>query len=85
MFSVLLLANIGTDEHNYYHVGDEAMYSNVVKQYRHRFPLVQLNAFVSKPHNHASGVTELKGMGWPKTTIESRKYFFKLILKLLFF
>lgn len=82
---VLLFANVGTDENGYYHVGDEAMFLEMLRWYRSCVPTAQLSALVSLPLQYGSDVEETRGLGWPDTKAKALPYFLKLILKTAIF
>jgi polysaccharide pyruvyl transferase WcaK-like protein len=80
---VLLFANTGTDGDGFIHVGDEAMFLEMHRFYRERFPQVQLSSLVGTPLYHHLALEERQGLNWPSTKKEARIYFLKLIFKCL--
>lgn len=80
--NVLLFANVGTDWHGFYHVGDEAMFYETVQWYRKLKPTAKLSAFVSLPSHHHLGITEYIGLPWPDNNgPAARAYCLKLMCK----
>lgn len=78
---VLLFANVGTDENGYYHVGDEAMFLEMIRWYRTCLPTAQLSALVSLPLQYGTHIQETRGLGWPDTKDKALLYFLKLTFK----
>lgn len=80
--NVLLFANVGTDKHGYYHVGDEAMFLEWYRLYRQFLPQTKLFALVSLPSYQNLQLTEQEGLPWPNNATYARTDFFKMLLKL---
>jgi len=79
--NVLLFANIGTNVHGFYHVGDEAMFLEIYRFYKKRFPKINISALVNDKLHDQLDLNEVKLLPWPLNKRESRWYFFKLLLK----
>lgn len=78
---VLLFANVGSDIHSFYHVGDEAMFLEIYSFYQRNFPDAKLSALVSSPFRPYLNLSERLEFPWPRKTWVARLYFFKLIAR----
>ncbi len=80
---VLLFANVGTDYHGYYHVGDEAMFLEISHFYASNFPKATVSALVSLPIHRNQKLIQRRGSGWPDKKLPALKYFLTFNFKTL--
>src|SRR3989344_8117352 len=78
---VLLIADVGTTDYGFYHVGDEAMFYETCRWYQKNLPTIKIGALSrSKSHSHLR-MTEHLHLLYPTNPKAARWYFFRLIVK----
>lgn len=80
---VLLFANTGTDQHGFYHVGDEAILQGSYYFYQKYFPHYALSTLTSGPLYSKYQLQEELGLAWPQDLWGARVYYVKLAIKTL--
>lgn len=81
MYKILLFADIGGHQsQEYYHVGDEAMWYETVRWYRHHRPSWQVSTFSWFATHTRLNIPEFPHLHWPSG---KPWYFFQLLGKLL--
>lgn len=78
---ILFVADIGSNDQGFYHIGDEAMLTQTYFWYKNNFPKMELG-LVSRSISHSKFTAqEQLHLPFPQGTIQTRLYFLRLMLK----
>ncbi|MFH1244020.1 MAG: polysaccharide pyruvyl transferase family protein [bacterium] len=78
---ILLLADIGTNETGFYHVGDEAMFEEVIKWYKRHQPTIELGVLARSVSHTYLGISAYLHLPFPLAGHQAILYCLKLMVK----